>query len=133
MQARVHQFEATYKMEESTFRDVPACKESFCKVLLSDSTAFATRSLPRSLASSASSGQPGGDRQEREHASVQGFQEFMQRAVIPIAKASALLANIVELGAVTVEELRKADWESLPAWADLAPFEKRRVLQHAPA
>ena len=40
-----------------------------------------------------------------------------------------LLRNLVDIGAVGVEELTSADWQSLPSWRDLRMLQKRRLMQ----
>ena len=45
-----------------------------------------------------------------------------------MAKAAALAAELVMLGAVHVQELTMGDWKGLTAWAGLLPLEQRRLL-----
>jgi hypothetical protein len=49
-------------------------------------------------------------------------------ARLPVAKAFALEAEILDLGAVHINELMVEDWQNLAAWSKLGPFEQRRVL-----
>ena len=59
-----------------------------------------------------------------------GFQDLVQSAQLPDSAARALLNDILELGAVSVNELTVADWESLSSWAELRMLQTRRVMQH---
>ena len=40
----------------------------------------------------------------------------------------AMVAEIVGLGALNVQELTQEDWERLPSWSCLRPLERRRLL-----
>ena len=63
---------------------------------------------------------------------VDGLQELLDAAQAPASARHALLAEIVALGAVSVQELRRADWEGLSAWSTLREFERRRILKYIP-
>ena len=58
--------------------------------------------------------------------------ELVSRARLPLAKATALESEILALGAVQVQELAVEDWTALTAWANLLPFEQRRLLSSLP-
>ena len=58
---------------------------------------------------------------------VRGFAELMRAAEISDAAAEAFLMELVDLGAVCVEELSVADWGRLRAWAMLRPLQERRL------
>lgn len=60
---------------------------------------------------------------------VQGMDALVQEAQVPREAAEALLAELVELGAVHVRELPAAEWVSLAAWSLLRPLERRRLLR----
>jgi len=49
---------------------------------------------------------------------------------LPTQKAAALAAEVIALGAVHVEEMTPDEWQQLSAWAQLLPFEQRRLLKH---
>ena len=53
---------------------------------------------------------------------------LVAEALLPVAKAFALEAEILDLGAVHINELTTEDWQKLAAWSKLGPFERRRVL-----
>ena len=57
-----------------------------------------------------------------------GMAELVRNAKVPVAKAAALAAELVMLGAVHVQELTQDDWKGLTAWAGLLPLEQRRLL-----
>ena len=61
-------------------------------------------------------------------AGLLGMTELMRNAKVPVAKAAALAAELVMLGAVHVQELTMDDWKGLTAWAGLLPLEQRRLL-----
>ena len=63
---------------------------------------------------------------------VDGLQELLDAAQAPASARHALLAEIVALGAVSVQELKRADWEGLSAWSILREFERRRILKYIP-
>ena len=46
MKNRVWQFNATASLSKAEMREVPKCKESFCKWLVEFSSHFATRAIP---------------------------------------------------------------------------------------
>ena len=60
---------------------------------------------------------------------VQGMDALVQEAQVPREAAEALLAELVELGAVHVRELSAGEWASLAAWSLLGPLERRRLLR----
>ena len=60
---------------------------------------------------------------------VQGMDALVQEAQVPREAAEALLAELVELGAVHVRELSAGEWASLAAWSLLRPLERRRLLR----
>jgi len=59
-----------------------------------------------------------------------GMPQLVAAAKVPAAKAAAMQAELVALGAVHVQELAAEDWQNLTAWAELAPFEQRRLIAH---
>ena len=60
---------------------------------------------------------------------AQGVDKLVQEAQAPREAAEALLAELVELGAVHVRELLAAEGVSLAAWSLLRPLERRRLLR----
>ena len=59
---------------------------------------------------------------------VAGFEDLMQRALVPAAIASEMLKDLGALGAVDVKELCVEDWETLPSWSTLRILQQRRLL-----
>ena len=96
MKNRVYQFTARHQMDMTQLVDVPKCRESFCKVVVEDSTAFALRAVPRGPAPvprpSAGAAEAGGAEQAAGNA-VQGFDVLMRNAQIPHAAAQRLLQD----------------------------------------
>jgi len=133
MQGRVEQFEATHEMLRINFKDVPNCKETFCAVVVADSTAFAYRAVPVAVPRAA--GAPGSDAGSAEAgaAHLLGFEEFVARAAIPAEAARRLELEMVNAGAVHVGELTKVDWEASAAWGTLGVFVRRRILDCTPS
>eukprot|EP00435_Cladocopium_sp_Y103_P070863 s313_g36.t1 len=60
---------------------------------------------------------------------VEGLADLCARAKLPAPKVKALEAELVQLGAVTVEEVGISDWKGLASFSALLPFEQRRLLQ----
>ena len=60
--------------------------------------------------------------------SIDGLHTFFSAAAIPQTVADELTAEILQLGAVHVRELGRADWQMLNAWARLREMERRRIL-----
>ena len=60
---------------------------------------------------------------------VAGFDGLATAAKLPIDVSQALLRDLVDVGAVGVEELTSADWQSLPSWRELRMLERRRLMQ----
>ncbi len=133
MQARVEQFEALHQLK-GKIDDIPDCKESFCKVVVQDSEAYAYRSVPASLPAAgaeaggaeAGGGNGGGP---STTATVGGFEDLMARAQIPPPAAAALLRDVVSLGAAHVREMRQEDWEAVPTFGSLRVLERRRLVR----
>jgi len=92
MQSRIFQFTVLHKMDDKQFVDVPKCKESFCKMVLEDSTAFAGRTVARGP-NAAPAAAAGGEEQVPASA-VEGFLDLMFRAKIPRPAADRLLQDI---------------------------------------
>ena len=59
---------------------------------------------------------------------VVGLHEFLEDASIPPEASAALAREVEALGAVRVQELNRADWCGLHAWAALREMERRRIL-----
>ena len=101
------------------------CAESFSKWLVSTAA----------LAATALGAPPLTDVRERGQASssggrVTGLTELCEAASIPQEHRTALEEEIVDLGAVNVQEMTADDWKSLGTWQQLRPLEQRRVLRH---
>eukprot|EP00438_Fugacium_kawagutii_P004356 Skav207893 [mRNA] locus=scaffold664:850568:852286:+ [translate_table: standard] len=61
---------------------------------------------------------------------VAGLAELAQKASLPEAKVHSLSQELVQLGAVHVQELHAVDWRNLNTFQRLLPFEQRRLLLH---
>ena len=57
---------------------------------------------------------------------------FLETAKLPPQIVLSLTQQIVALGAVHVQELSRADWSQLPAWASMKELERCRVLKLVP-
>ena len=57
-----------------------------------------------------------------------GLEELNQVAQLPVDCLRNLSESLVALGARHVREVTVMDWEALPAFGDLLPFAKRRLL-----
>ena len=64
---------------------------------------------------------------------VTGLQAILEDASIPPASVAALAGEVEALGAVHVQELSRADWCGLHAWAKLREIERRRILARVQA
>lgn len=126
MQSRVEMFVASVVLPRQSLVDVPLCRESWAKWVISSSRAFASRvsapTLPLvgEMLSAA--------RARDSCRNVHGFAELMERAVVSPAAAEGLHRDLTAAGAVSVQELFPEDWRSLVSWATLLPFEQRRLL-----
>ena len=67
------------------------------------------------------------------YASVTGFAGLTGKAELPAHAVRELFADVTAAGAVHVQELIVADWQSFPSWSKLRPLEVRRVLRAAAA
>lgn len=94
MQARIEQFTATHPVE-GKLHDASTCKETFCAWLLSDSAAWANRSVPIALSPAV----------EEQAGAAAGFVEFLKTLAIPAELASTMHREAVALGAAHVREL----------------------------
>ena len=127
---RVEQFTATVALRKKDLKTIPPCKYCFCKQLVEQSAAFTTQ-LPQEPA--ALSG-PLAAQAEQAGPSSAGVQLHMMdwlqdRARLSDDVVRALTADVLALGALSVQELHPEDWEALPSWPRLKPFEQRRLLK----
>ena len=60
--------------------------------------------------------------------SVDGLEAFLDRAHVPVQLRAGLVREIYDLGAVSIRELVREDWEGLTAWARLREMERRRII-----
>ena len=65
---------------------------------------------------------------ESDFQDVAGFGALVQETQIPAAAARGLIRELKALGALSVHEVLREDWEAMPTWAALRPMEKRRIL-----
>ena len=65
--------------------------------------------------------------EEMDGEELLGMSQLVGATRLPLHKAAALEAEILGLGAVHVRELTIEDWQGLSTWAQLGPFEQRRV------
>ena len=54
---------------------------------------------------------------------------LQEEAHLSDASAHALAADLVQLGALSIQELAVDDWAGLPSWGSLKLFEQRRLLK----
>ena len=107
--------------------DGDACAAHMCQWIVNgaaEGDAQAVVQTPPVLPVVGSSDADGGD----GVAGLLGMAELVRNAKVPVAKAAALAAELVMLGAVHVQELTQDDWKGLTAWAGLLPLEQRRLL-----
>jgi len=97
MQGRVEQFTARVSLEQGgrVLRDVPKCKESFCKLIVEDSTAFALREVPSAVppATPSDAAAAGDGADQTTGLGVTGFANLMRNAKIPPLAAAQLLQD----------------------------------------
>ena len=60
-------------------------------------------------------------------AALGGFVQTMALAKVLGSVVDGLLSDIIDLGAVHVDELFLSDWQALPSWKALRPLEARRL------
>ena len=124
MKNRVEQFSATTTVDGQLV-EAPACKETFCKWLIEDSQAWASRSVPTAIT------QPPPPSTDSV---IPGFSSFLAELAVPTDIAAALHKDALALGATSVAELRFGDWTALASWSLLRPLQQRRIgvrLGHA--
>ena len=51
-----------------------------------------------------------------------GLDAVLAAAKLPTALASNITADVLQIGAVDVAELRFEDWQALPTWSQLRPL-----------
>ena len=61
---------------------------------------------------------------------VGGFGHLVAVTFIPKTAADQVLQDLLNLGAVHVQELTRNDWAALPSFAALLPLQQRRLLFH---
>jgi hypothetical protein len=128
---RVDQFTVVGKLKKKDLKAVPNCKFCFCRRMVEQSAAFATQ-LPATVsllvppsADQEAAGSAHGDGEPAVHM----MDWLRQRARLSDAAATALTSDLVQLGAVSAQELEPEDWEGLPCWMQLKPFERKRLLR----
>jgi hypothetical protein len=127
MQSRVEQFTATEKLSTQDLVDVPLCKESWAKWVVSGAAAFSARSVP------AQPILPVADARhvpvaEKGAFGIHGFAELANTAFVSGPATERLHGDMVALGAVSIQELAVEDWKALPSWPSVPLFEQRRIL-----
>ena len=122
VQSRAEHFMATRQVEGEMV-DAATCKETFCKWLLDDAAAWASRSVPSAPAPAPAPATPG-----CTGAIVGGLMPLLQELAIPLGLAQALHAEAASLGAAHVAELLSSDWAALKTWPSLRPLQQRRIL-----
>lgn len=128
MRNRVVEFAFEHTFPDSGLKDVTPCAACVARwirdgTVAHDAAAVLQPPVPPPAA--------GATERAQAFAAVRGFAELVAAAQTRAQVARALLLDAVVLGAVSVQELREADWEALPAWASLRPLEKRRLLREA--
>ena len=131
MQSRVEQFEAHSQVPTAGMRMVPKCRTSFCRWLLSRSSAFALRRAPSvGQAPDVAQQQVGPlpvheDRKE----SVEGFAGLFSVSRLPSHLVQTFEDELLAMGAVQTGELGSQEWPKLRAWSLLKPLEQRRLMR----
>ena len=103
-------------------RDVTPCPAHLARWVRDLSAAHDARLALQPVLPLAS--QPAPPRAQTAAEAVQGMDCLVQEAQVPREAAEALLAELVELGAVNVRELPAGEWASLAAWSLLRPLER---------
>ena len=130
MQSRVEQFEAHAQVPTTDMREVPKCRTSFCRWLLSRSTAFALRRAPSVGQAPDAALQVGPlPVQEDRKEPVEGLAGLFSSARLPSHLAQAFQEELLAMGAVQASELGSEEWSQLRAWSLLKPLEQRRLTR----
>ena len=61
---------------------------------------------------------------------VAGLRELCHRAQVPEVHQQGLEREILDAGAVHVDELTSEDWHGFSYWSQLRLFERRRILNN---
>ena len=115
---RVDEFEFTEVVD--TLHDVISCAPCLAKWITKGASDHdLSLGLPIQPSSGASS----------EGLVIDGFDDLMKKGRLSRDFAKSCRSEILELGAVTVQELTKDDWEALSCWQGLRLLEQRRMLK----
>ena len=131
MQSRVLMFQCSAKVPK--LKDTEPCAGCMARWIREGAAAFDARPALQPVLPLAGPSQSGSDAAQQDcYEGLLGMSEIVGRARLPLAKAAALESEILALGAVHVQELAVEDWTALTAWANLLPFEQRRLLASLP-
>ena len=131
MQSRVLMFQCSAKVPK--LKDTEPCAGCMARWIREGAAAFDARPALQPVLLLAGPSQRGSDAVQQDcYEGLLGMSEIVGRARLPLAKAATLESEILALGAVHVQELAVEDWAALTAWANLLPFEQRRLLSSLP-
>ena len=125
MQSRLLVFRC--KAAVAKLKDITPCAQCMCSWLCNACGRYDVRPLVHlPIANVRKHGGEPEDDAGKFH--VPGMLAFVEKARLPVASALHLQAQIVDLGALHVDELNVEDWRSLEGFASLRPLERRRIL-----
>ena len=129
MRNSVEEFVFVAELPRGVLKDIQPCAVHIARWIMDESAAADASSGLRALPVEQ---QPAGSAERVEAGdgcAVAGFREFAIAAKLPLDVSQTLLRNLVDIGALGVEELTSADWQSLPSWRDLRMLQKRHLTQ----
>ena len=123
MRNRVEQFVFTAGVPHGSLKDIRPCATHMAKWIMDESAAADASDGLRPLPAAQHPADVG------VSCEVAGFHELAIATKLTPVSAEALLKDLTDLGAVSVEELTIADWQSLPSWRELRMLPQRRLMQ----
>ena len=128
MRNRVQEFVFSAVLPDHSLQDVTSCARCMSAWIVRGAAEFDAAAVLRSAPCQAPP-RVQSSRVERAPAPP-GFAELVAAVQLPSSVAESLLRDLEALGAVTVGELRLADWEGLDVWPSLRLLQKRRLLDY---
>ena len=127
MRNRVREFVFTVVLPANRMHDVVSCPVCMAKWIVENAAAKdATLGLQPVLPVSV----PNASKLDSVRVSaIAGLAKLLDVLVLPVGAALGVLEDLEELGAVSVNEPTRAEWETLSVWALLKPLQRRRLVQ----
>ena len=126
MQARCQVF--TCRAKVGRLKPTDSCEVCMAQWIAETTAAYDARALLGPVLPAVGPVGPALGGESHGHALAEGFAEHCRKSRVAQGTASALLAELLELGAADMSELTVQEWPSLRSWITLKPLEQRRWL-----